>query len=137
RQFNAASETDEEVLLDYQKHQRRLLPRLAQTYAQMFAHDTLLTTFDKVFSGRADSDDDRQDLETLAAALKPLSTWHALDTLQECREACGGAGFMNANRFTSLHADLDVYVTFEGDNNVLLQLVAKRLLTDFSSKFRK
>ncbi|PFG30424.1 acyl-coenzyme A oxidase [Paramicrobacterium agarici] len=137
RQFNAASDTDEEVLLDYQKHQRRLLPRLAQTYAQTFAHDTLLAKFDEVFSGRADSDDDRQDLETLAAALKPLSTWHALDTLQECREACGGAGFMNANRFTSLRADLDVYVTFEGDNNVLLQLVAKRLLTDFSSKFRK
>ncbi|QPZ37648.1 acyl-CoA dehydrogenase family protein [Paramicrobacterium chengjingii] len=137
RQFNAASETDEEVLLDYQKHQRRLLPRLAQTYAHTFAHDTLLTKFDEVFSGRADTDDDRQDLETLAAALKPLSTWHALDTLQECREACGGAGFMNGNRFTSLYADLDVYVTFEGDNNVLLQLVAKRLLTDFSSKFRK
>lgn len=137
RQFNAASETDEEVLLDYQKHQRRLLPRLAQTYAHTFAHDTLLAKFDEVFSGRADTDDDRQDLETLAAALKPLSTWHALDTLQECREACGGAGFMNANRFTSLYADLDVYVTFEGDNNVLLQLVAKRLLTDFSSKFRK
>ncbi|WP_437582789.1 acyl-CoA dehydrogenase family protein [Paramicrobacterium sp. CJ85] len=137
RQFNAASESDEEVLLDYQRHQRRLLPRLAQTYAQTFAHDKLLTQFDDVFSGRRDSDDDRQDLETLAAALKPLSTWHALDTLQECREACGGAGFMNANRFTSLRADLDVYVTFEGDNNVLLQLVAKRLLSDYSSKFRK
>nr|WP_235940768.1 acyl-CoA dehydrogenase [Microbacterium fandaimingii] len=137
RQFNAASDTNEEVLLDYQKHQRRLLPRLAETYAHTFAHETLLTKFDEVFSGRADTDDDRQDLETLAAALKPLSTWHALDTLQESREACGGAGFMNANRFTSLYADLDVYVTFEGDNNVLLQLVAKRLLTDFSSKFRK
>ena len=80
---------------------------------------------------------DRQDLETIAAALKPLSTWHALDTLQECREACGGAGFLVENRLTSLRADLDVYVTFEGDNNVLLQLVAKRLLTDFSRKFAK
>ncbi|SEB83186.1 Acyl-coenzyme A oxidase [Paramicrobacterium humi] len=137
RQFTAGSDTDEEVLLDYQRHQRRLLPRLAQTYAQTFAHDKLLRQFDEVFSGRADTDDDRQDLETLAAALKPLSTWHALDTLQECREACGGAGFMNANRFTSLRADLDVYVTFEGDNNVLLQLVAKRLLSDYSGKFRK
>ena len=39
-------------------------------------------------------DADREDLETLAAALKPLSTWHALDTLQEAREACGGAGFL-------------------------------------------
>ncbi|HWD62792.1 MAG TPA: acyl-CoA dehydrogenase [Humibacter sp.] len=135
RQFTAGSDTDEEVLLDYQRHQRRLIPRLATTYAQVFAHDKLLVKFDEVFSGKADSDDDRQDLETLAAALKPLSTWHALDTLQEAREACGGAGFLVENRITSLRADLDVYVTFEGDNNVLLQLVAKRLLTDYSKKF--
>ncbi|MGG7507712.1 acyl-CoA dehydrogenase [Plantibacter sp. YIM 135249] len=137
RQFNAASDTEEEVILDYQRHQRRLLPRLATTYAQFFAHDRLLVKFDEVFSGKAHSDDDRQDLETLAAALKPLSTWHALDTLQEAREACGGAGFLAENRLTGLRADLDVYATFEGDNNVLLQLVAKRLLTDYSRKFAK
>ena len=75
RQFNAASDTDEEVLLDYQRHQRRLLPKLATTYAQFFAHDEFLVKFDAVFSGAADTDDDRQDLETIAAALKPLSTW--------------------------------------------------------------
>jgi acyl-CoA oxidase len=137
RQFNATSETDEEVLLDYQRHQRRLLPKLATTYAQIFAHDEFLQKFDAVFSGKADTDDDRQDLETIAAALKPLSTWHALETLQEAREACGGAGFLAENRLVGLRQDLDVYVTFEGDNNVLLQLVAKRLLTDYSKQFAK
>ncbi|MFJ4026125.1 acyl-CoA dehydrogenase [Paenarthrobacter sp. NPDC089989] len=136
RQFNASSPTDEEVLLDYQRHQRRLFTRLATTYAASFAHEQLLTKFDDVFSGAHDTDADRQDLETLAAALKPLSTWHALDTLQECREACGGAGFLIENRFASLRADLDVYVTFEGDNTVLLQLVAKRLLADYAKEFR-
>lgn len=137
RQFTAASDTEEEVLMDYQRHQRRLLPRLAATYAANFAHEELLQKFDDVFSGAHDTDRDRQDLETLAAAFKPLSTWHALDTLQECREACGGAGFMAENRFTSLRADLDVYTTFEGDNTVLLQLVAKRLLADYAKEFRQ
>ena len=137
RQFTAASDTDEEVLLDYQRHQRRLIPRIATVYAQTFAHDDFLVKFDAVFSGKADSDDDRQDLETLAAALKPLSTWNALDTIQEAREACGGAGFLAENRLVGLHQDLDVYATFEGDNNVLLQLVSKRLLTDYSKQFAK
>ncbi|MGV8969773.1 MAG: acyl-CoA dehydrogenase [Microbacteriaceae bacterium] len=136
RQFTAASDTEEVVLLDYQRHQRRLLPLLATTVAHTFAHDEFLVKFDAVFSGAADTVDDREDLETLAAALKPLSTWHALDTLQEAREACGGAGFMAENRLVGLRADLDVYATFEGDNNILLQLVAKRLLTDYSQKFR-
>ncbi|WP_350349027.1 acyl-CoA dehydrogenase [Agromyces sp. G08B096] len=137
RQFNGASETDEEVLLDYQRHQRRLLPKLATVYAQTFAHDEFLVKFDAVFSGKAASDEDREDLETIAAALKPLSTWHALETLQEAREACGGAGFLAENRLVGLRQDLDIYVTFEGDNNVLLQLVAKRLLTDYSKQFKE
>ena len=137
RQFVAGSPTEEEVILDYQRHQRRLLPRLATAYAMSFAHEKLLTAFDGVFSGAHATDADREDLETLAAALKPLSTWNALDILQEAREACGGAGFLAENRLTQLRADLDVYVTFEGDNTVLLQLVAKRLLTDYSRKFAK
>ncbi|MBM6623354.1 acyl-CoA dehydrogenase family protein [Micrococcaceae bacterium RIT802] len=136
RQFNATSTVQEEVIMDYQRHQRRLISRIATTYAMSFAHEELLEKFDGVFSGASDTDEDRQDLETLAAALKPTSTWNALDILQECREACGGAGFITKNRFTSLRADLDVYVTFEGDNNVLLQLVAKRLLTDYAQEFR-
>jgi acyl-CoA oxidase len=136
RQFTGESPTEEVVLLDYAEHRRRLLPLLAQTYAQTFAHERLLETFHRVFSGETDSDEDRQDLETIAAALKPTSTWHALHTLQEAREACGGAGFLTENRLVSLRADLDVYATFEGDNTVLLQLVAKRLLADWSREFK-
>jgi len=134
RQFPGPDGRDT-VLLDYGLHQRRLLPRLAETYAVSFAGEQLLTTFDEVFSGKNASDENREDLETLAAALKPLSTWAALDTLQEAREACGGAGFMAKNRLTGWRADLDIYVTFEGDNNVLLQLVGKRLLSDYAAQF--
>ena len=134
RQFPGA-DGRETVLLDYGLHQRRLLPRLAETYAMAFASERLLTTFDEVFSGVRDDDAHREDLETLAASLKPLSTWAALDTLQEVREACGGAGFIAKNRVVGLRADLDIYVTFEGDNNVLLQLVGKRLLTDYAAQF--
>ncbi|MEV8274212.1 acyl-CoA dehydrogenase [Microbacterium sp. NPDC077184] len=136
RQFDSGSGTDEVTLLDYGKHQRRLLPLIAQNYAQFFAHDELLTTFDGVFSGRNDTPDERENLETLAAALKPLSTWNALNTIQEAREACGGQGFLAENRLVGLHHDLDVYVTFEGDNNVLLQLVGKRLLADYARQFK-
>ncbi|GAA1704897.1 acyl-CoA dehydrogenase [Microbacterium sediminicola] len=134
RQFdNGAGEV---VLLDYGKHQRRLLPRLAQVYAQAFAHDELLKKFDGVFGGTTDTPEEREDLETLAAALKSLSTWNALDIIQEAREACGGSGFLAENRLTGLRSDLDIYVTFEGDNNVLLQLVGKRLLSDYAKQFK-
>jgi acyl-CoA oxidase len=130
RQFAGAGD-DEVVLLDHGEHRHRLLPLVAETYAAAYAHEELLAAFDDVFSGRADTPGRREDLETLAATLKPTSTWHALRTLQTCREACGGAGFLAENRLVGLRADLDVYVTFEGDNTVLYQLVAKRLLADY------
>lgn len=137
RQFSDGDGRDEVVLMDYQRHQRRLLTRLATTYAMSFGHEVFLAKFNDVFAGIADTDQDRQDLETIAASLKPFSTWAALDTLQEAREACGGSGFLAENRFAQLHSDLDIYATFEGDNNVLLQLVGKRLMTDYGKKMAK
>ena len=136
RQFTSESPIEETVLLDYATHRRRLFPRIAEAYASHFAHDRLLDLFDDVFSGAKDTPEQREDLETMAAALKSTSTRFALDTLQECREACGGAGFLTENRITSLHHDLDVYATFEGDNTVLLQLVAKRLVGDYSKHLK-
>ena len=135
RQFPVPGTQDEQVLIDYQTHQRRLLPRLANTYAMSFAQNELLGLFHDVFSGESDTEEARQDLETLAAALKPYATWSALDIAQGAREACGGQGFLAENRLATLHADLDVYATFEGDNTVLLQLVAKRLLGDYAKQF--
>jgi acyl-CoA oxidase len=137
RQFPVPGSSEEHVLMDYQQHQRRLIPRLANTYAMVFAQEVLLELFHQVFSGAADTEEHRQDLETLAAALKPYATWSALDIIQANREACGGQGFLAENRLAGLRADLDVYATFEGDNTVLLQLVAKRLLGDYARQFAK
>jgi acyl-CoA oxidase len=142
RQFEATSEGQEDLLLDYGQHQRRLLPLLARTYALHFAQDVVAERCHQVFTASLDGDPDtdadekvRRELESRAAGTKALATWHATRTIQECREACGGAGYLAENRFTALKADTDVFTTFEGDNTVLMQLVAKGLLTDYSSGF--
>jgi acyl-CoA oxidase len=135
RQFLARSQDEEELLLDYGQHQRRLLPLLAHTYALHFAQEVVADQCHQVFSGEVDDEKFVRELESRAAGTKALGTWHATRTIQECREACGGAGYLAENRFTALKADTDVFTTFEGDNTVLLQLVAKGLLTDYSSAF--
>src|SRR3954463_8632061 len=127
---------EEAVLMDYRTHQRRLLPALATTYGLHFAQGRLRQHLHDVFSASARADDrTRRELETLAAGLKAVATWHATDTIQTCREACGGAGCLRANRFAALKADTDVFTTFEGDNTVLLQLCANNLLTDYRDHF--
>lgn len=135
RQFEAASDSEEQVLLDYGMHQRRLLPLVARTYALHFAQDVMRTQLHEVFSGIEGDERARRELESRAAGTKALGTWHATRTIQECREACGGAGYLAVNRFAALKADSDVFTTFEGDNHVLLQLVAKGLLTHYAGEF--
>jgi acyl-CoA oxidase len=127
---------DEVVLMDYRTHQRRLLVPLAATYALHFAQERLVSELHEVFTAPDDGDDrKRRELETLAAGTKAVATWHATATIQECREACGGAGYLRSARFAALKADTDVFTTFEGDNTVLLQLAAKNLLTDYKDQF--
>jgi len=71
----------------------------------------------------------------LAAGLKALSTWNTTETIQTCREACGGKGYLSEMYFDKLKADSDIFTTFEGDNTVLLQLTAKSRLTYFKKQF--
>jgi acyl-CoA oxidase len=141
RQFRAPDADREIALLDYRQHQRRLLPLVATTYALHAAQESLVADLDESFDGAALADGgdveipDRRVLESLAAAIKTATTWHATDAIQTAREACGGAGYLSENRLPELKADTDVFTTFEGDNTVLLQLVAKGLLTDFRDDF--
>jgi acyl-CoA oxidase len=135
RQFKAPGADREVVLLDFRQHQRRLLPLLATTYALHAAQTKLVERLHGSFDVPRDEVPDRQELEALAAGIKTATTWHATRTIQTCREACGGAGYLSENRLASLKADTDIFTTFEGDNTVLLQLVAKGLLTDYRDEF--
>ncbi len=131
RQFGGVSQP-ETLLLHYPTHQRRLLPKLAASYAFHFALEELRRDFISL-----PRDADARELEAKAAGLKAAATWHATDTLQLCREACGGQGYLSVNRIADLKADSDIFTTFEGDNTVLLQLLAKGLLTGFRQQFSR
>lgn len=135
RQFSAPESDEEVLLMDYLVHQRRLLPLIARSYALQFAQNELVIKMDELQRDLDGADPQEQrELEGRAAGLKAVNTWHATQAIQESREACGGAGYMTENRLTSLKADSDVFTTFEGDNHVLLQLVAKGLLTAYADE---
>ena len=135
RQFGPPGGDAEALLLDYRVHQRRLLPALARTYALHFAQEHLVAELHRAFTTDDVDEEGRRQLETLAAGVKAAATWHATQTIQTCRECCGGAGYLWENRFGELGADTDVFTTFEGDNTILLQLVAKSLLTGYRDQF--
>ncbi|MCA4900328.1 MAG: acyl-CoA dehydrogenase [Bacteroidota bacterium] len=118
-------------ILNYRTHQRRLMPLLANAYALHFSLQYLTDRFINR------TEEEMQEIEALAAGLKAFATWNTTATLQECRESCGGKGYLSENRIDDLKNDTDIYTTFEGDNTVLMQLVAKSRLTEFKQEFAR
>ncbi|MGV0835241.1 acyl-CoA dehydrogenase family protein [Mycolicibacterium thermoresistibile] len=133
RQFSAPGDDEGEVLImDYLAHQRRLLPLIAKSYALQFAQNELVAKCHDLQSMDDPDPEEQRELESRVAGLKAVSTWHASRAIQEAREACGGAGYMGENRLVGLRGDIDVFTTFEGDNTVMIQQVAKELLTAYA-----
>jgi acyl-CoA oxidase len=132
RQFKSPEDDAEVLLMDYLVHQRRLLPLIAKAYALQFAQNELVAKLHEIQTTEIPDPEAQRELESLAAGLKAAQTWHATRAIQEAREACGGAGYLAENRLIALRGDTDVFTTFEGDNHVLVQLVAKELLTAYA-----
>jgi acyl-CoA oxidase len=136
RQFKAPDDDHEVLLMDYLAHQRRLFPLIARSYALQFAQNELVAKTHDLQTADDPDPEEQRELESRAAGLKAANTWHASRAIQEAREACGGAGYLAENRLIALRADTDVFTTFEGDNHVLTQLVAKELLTAYADDIK-
>ncbi|GJF09021.1 acyl-CoA oxidase [Mycolicibacterium cyprinidarum] len=136
RQFEEPDTEQEVLIMDYLVHQRRLFPLIAKSYALQFAQNELVGKCHELQTAEDPDAEEQRELESRAAGLKAANTWHATRAIQEAREACGGAGYMAENRLIALKADTDVFTTFEGDNHVLMQLVAKQLLTEYADDIK-
>lgn len=136
KQFSAPDDEGEVLIMDYLVHQRRLFPLIARSYALQFAQNELVARLHDLQTSDNPDAEEQRELESRAAGLKAANTWHASRAIQEAREACGGAGYLAENRLIALRADTDVFTTFEGDNHVLTQLVAKELLTAYADDIK-
>jgi len=123
RQFNDSIKIQEDLLMDYPSHQLRLIPAVATSYV----YDVTLTHMMRQYSDKNILD--KRKIETQVAGLKSIITWYANSTIQECREACGGKGYLIENQIADLKGDVDIFTTFEGDNHVLLSRLTDTLST--------
>ncbi|KJE90211.1 acyl-coenzyme A oxidase-like protein [Capsaspora owczarzaki ATCC 30864] len=119
-------------ILAYQTHQTRLMPLLAASLAIANLARHAAKTLEKCAIEMQESN---REVQALCAGLKAYSSWKCIESLQTARECCGGQGYLAENRLVGMRADTDIYVTFEGDNIVLLQQVAKELIAQYAAQF--
>lgn len=139
RQFSSSPNEPETVLLDYPYHQRRLIPLLAQAIAIEAASSELFDMYSNVQNMQASVDltnkaavtetvNAAKELFALSAGLKAFGTWACAETIDECRQACGGHGYSGYNGFGQGYNDWVVNCTWEGDNNVLCLSAGRALI---------
>ncbi|KAJ1324205.1 acyl-CoA oxidase [Microdochium nivale] len=141
----------ENQVLDYTMVQFRILPLLAASYAMHFTGRSMINLYNAnqermAKHGAASADksatskrspgpeeinagsDMLADLHAVSCALKSFSSTTAAEGLEVCRRACGGHGYSAFSGIGSWYADYLPTVTWEGDNYMLTQQVARYLL---------
>ena len=137
----------ENQVLNYTMVQIRLLPLLAATFALHFTGKGMMQLYEannrKIMAQKNDdpkytrgpgpeetesSSDLLADLHAISCGLKSLASTTAAEGLEVCRRACGGHGYSSFAGIGSWYADYLPTATWEGDNYMLTQQVARYLL---------
>ncbi|KAH6884426.1 hypothetical protein B0T10DRAFT_493180 [Thelonectria olida] len=149
RQFQdrdaAEGEPGENQVLNYTMVQQRILPLLAASYALFFTGRSMINIYtqnqERMAQERRNDvkrgpgpeelnpgSDQLADLHAISCALKAFASTTAAEGLEVCRRACGGHGYSAFSGIGSWYADYLPTVTWEGDNYMLTQQVARYLL---------
>ncbi|KAF1353949.1 acyl-CoA dehydrogenase/oxidase C-terminal [Delphinella strobiligena] len=151
RQFQDRDSMDksggENQVLNYTTVQIRLLTLLATTYALHFTGRGMMQMYEasqkkmsqdvgKVGSKERGAGPEEinsgsdllADLHATSCGLKSLASSTAVDGLEVCRRACGGHGYSSFSGIGTWYADYLPTATWEGDNYMLTQQVARYLL---------
>ena len=139
----------ENQVMDYTMVQIRLLPLLAATYALHFTGKAMMGLYNanqkklaadagKSAAGQgsrgagpeetSSSSELLADLHATSCGLKSLASFTAVEGLEMCRRACGGHGYSSFSGIGPWYADYLPTATWEGDNYMLTQQVARYLL---------
>ncbi|XP_071443002.1 peroxisomal acyl-coenzyme A oxidase 3-like [Hetaerina americana] len=132
---SSGNTSEESPVIEYQLQRWRLLPYLAAAIIHKIFSDTFSKNLAEFRLKTMTGDGDQQtfadtgfEIHGLSCAGKPVVGWVARDAIQECREACGGHGYLKVSGLGSLRDNNDANCTYEGDNNVLLQQTSNWLL---------
>jgi flavocytochrome c len=131
--------SEEKQIIDHKIQQYRLFKQLAHAYALKFTAKWMieqLTAFEGTTLGVIKNPDVLKELSATSAGLKSLTTWVALNGVEDCRKCCGGNGYLLNSGIGALSQDYLWQITAEGDFIILGLHTARHLLKSVQSAFK-
>lgn len=122
----AAPSAAERSVLSYPVVQRRIVPLLAKSYVYVFAGQRMRELYETL-AAELESGNTAllADVHVASSSLKSHCTKQVIDGIEEARQALGGHGFSAYSGLAMLFPTSLPGVTYEGDNYVLAQQVAR------------
>ncbi|KAH8651251.1 acyl-CoA dehydrogenase/oxidase C-terminal [Xylariales sp. PMI_506] len=119
----------ETAIIHYKSQLYRLLTRLAEAYAILFASKHCINVQNK-FESRQEVGDHgtMASAHALTAGMKAWATSIASDGAEDVRKCCGGAGYLAISGLPELVYSLTALCTLEGENYVMWQETARYLV---------
>jgi acyl-CoA oxidase len=116
KQFGPEDSKEEFPVIEYQAQQYRLFPHLAATFAVRIFGNWLTKhqgeiSIKTIFGEKIGNIG--AEMHALSSCAKSVCTWASRDLIQECREACGGHGYLRVAGLGDLRNDVDPSCTYE------------------------
>ncbi|KAK6017818.1 hypothetical protein OSTOST_16653 [Ostertagia ostertagi] len=118
-------------ILEYQTQQHRLFPQLARAYAFIFTGQAVRVISSKEFKRMSLWQSNRrngQKLHYITSGLKAVVTHLVGQGIEQARMSCGGHGYSKASNMSELYGVAIGGATYEGENMVMLQQLARYLM---------
>lgn len=130
-QFGSPGKTEESIL-NYQLVYYRLVPSLADNFAFKICSHELARRWNDLQPELLNKNSSRlTENHAILAIMKPLSSWNAHGHIQRLREVMGAHGYSRFSLIGFLRDCNEANLTWEGDNNVLLQQGTKFLVDNY------
>ncbi|XP_037030300.1 probable peroxisomal acyl-coenzyme A oxidase 1 [Bradysia coprophila] len=123
----------EPKIIEHVTQQMKLFPAIVKVVAIKCAANSLIQLFSDVTAEVERGDLTRlPELHSLSCCLKVLTTDEVAQSVQICRLACGGHGFLNSSGFNDIYGHVAAAQHYEGENTVLLLQTARYLTKAWS-----
>ncbi|XP_026759158.2 probable peroxisomal acyl-coenzyme A oxidase 1 [Galleria mellonella] len=119
----------EPQILDYVTQQHKIFISIATGHAFRIVGRWLWNTMMQVLQNISEGKMEQlPELHAISCCMKAVCSQDSASSIEQCRLACGGHGFMKSSNLPLLYGLTTASITYEGENTVLMLQTARFLL---------